>query len=95
LDAGGTDAIEHHFVPFEVKATRRQLREIGRAASSFKHPLTGTAAKVMVVLLAGDLVPCGLSWQGDGNQPAFFDQRFQGTVDSRHPYAWLIGLSGW
>ena len=95
LDAGGTDAIEHHFVPFEVKATRRQLREIGRTAGGFKHPLTGTAAKVMVMLLAGDLVPCGFPWQGNGNQPAFFYQRFQGTVDGRHPHPWRIRLSGW
>lgn len=65
----------------DAKPLRSQCLEIPGASFDFKHPLATLAMKVMVMAFSGKLVARRFPGKFHWNQPSFFDQGLDGTVD--------------
>src|SRR6185436_19662047 len=72
---------QEELVPLEAEAPRQQLAEGVRAALDVVHLPTVQAAEVVVVVLAGHLVPRRLTGQVYLSQEAVIEQLLDGPVD--------------
>jgi len=75
------EAIDEELVPSGTKAGGKIGLQLNAAACKLKKFTALIALKMMVMVLAGDLVASSVSGDDDGDQPAFFEQLMNGAIN--------------